>query len=53
MFQMDWGNLTSDVHKSHKSQKRINVKENIDTVPSNVQSRVKKLYCMCLRTMKL
>ena len=28
----------SDVHKHHKSQKRINVMENIDSVPSNVQS---------------
>ena len=27
-----------DVHKRHKSQKRINVMENIDSVPSNVQS---------------
>ena len=28
----------NDVHKHHKSQKRINVMENIDSVPSNVQS---------------
>ena len=28
----------NDVHKHHKSQKRINVIENIDSVPSNVQS---------------
>ena len=27
-----------DVHKHHKSQKKINVMENIDSVPSNVQS---------------
>ena len=27
-----------DVHKRHKSQKRINVTKDIDTVPSNVQS---------------
>ena len=27
----------NDVHKHHKSQKRINVMENIDSVPSNVQ----------------
>ena len=27
-----------DVHKHHKSQRRINVMENIDSVPSNVQS---------------
>ena len=28
----------NDVHKHHKSQKKINVMENIDSVPSNVQS---------------
>ena len=28
----------NDVHKRLKSQKKINVKENIDSVPSNVQS---------------
>ena len=28
----------NDVHKHHKSQKKINVLENIDSVPSNVQS---------------
>ena len=27
----------ANVHKHHKSQKRINVMENIDSVPSNVQ----------------
>ena len=32
------GQPDNDVHKHHKSQKRINVKENIDSVPSNVQS---------------
>ena len=32
------GKPDNDVHKHHKSQKRINVKENIDSVPSNVQS---------------
>ena len=37
MFQIDQGNLNY-VHKHHKSQKRINVTENIDSVPSNVQS---------------
>ena len=31
------GQLDNDVHKHHKSQKRINVMENIDSVPSNVQ----------------
>ena len=32
------GHPDNDVHKHHKSQKRINVMENIDAVPSNVQS---------------
>ena len=32
------GQLVNDVNKHHKSQKRINVMENIDSVPSNVQS---------------
>ena len=32
------GQLGNDVNKHHKSQKRINVMENIDSVPSNVQS---------------
>ena len=29
---------SDDVHKRHKSQKKIDVMENIDAVPSNVQS---------------
>ena len=32
------GQPDNDVHNHHKSQKRINVMENIDSVPSNVQS---------------
>ena len=32
------GQPDNDVHKHHKSQKKINVMENIDSVPSNVQS---------------
>ena len=32
------GQPDSDVHKHHKSQRRINVMENIGSVPSNVQS---------------
>ena len=32
------GQPDDDVHKHHKSQKKINVMENIDSVPSNVQS---------------
>ena len=37
MFQIDRGNLDNDVNKHHKSQKRINVMENIASVPSNFQ----------------
>ena len=32
------GQPVNDVNKHHKSQKRVNVMENIDSVPSNVQS---------------
>ena len=32
------GQLDNDVKKHHKSQRRIDVMENIDSVPSNVQS---------------
>ena len=32
------GQLDSDVHRRHKSQKKIDVMEDIDFVPSNVQS---------------
>ena len=46
------GQPDSDVHKRHKSQKKIDVMEDSDSVPSNVQSARQKLYCMCLRTMK-
>ena len=35
------------------SQKKIDVMKDIDSVLSNVNPRVKKLYCLCLRTMKL
>ena len=37
MFQMDQGN-DNDVHKHHKSHKKIDVMKDIDSVPSNVQS---------------
>ena len=44
----------NDVHKRHKSQKKIDVVEDIDSVPSNVQSaRQGSFIVMCLRTMKL
>ena len=32
------GRLESDVHKHHKSQKKIDVMKDIDSVPSTVQS---------------
>ena len=32
------GQPDNDANKHHKSQKRINVMENIDSVPTNVQS---------------
>ena len=39
--------------KHHKFHNKIDVTRDIDSVPSNVIPRAKKLYCMCLRTMKL
>ena len=38
VFQIDRGNLRVDDHKHHKSQKKIDVMKDIDSVPSNVQS---------------
>ena len=32
------GQPVNDVHKRHKSQRKIDVMEDIDSVPSNVQS---------------
>ena len=46
------GKPDNDAHKRHKSQKKIDVMENIDSVPSMSNPRVKKLYCMCSKTMK-
>ena len=46
------GQLDSDVHKRHKSQKKINVMEDIDVVPSNVQSACQEALLYVLRTMK-
>ena len=46
------GQPDNDVHKRHKSQKKIDVMEDIASVPSMSNLRVKTLYCMCLRTMK-
>ena len=39
VFQIDWRNLFEhDVHKHHKSHKKIDVMRNSDVVPSKVQS---------------
>ena len=47
------GQPDSDVKKHHKSQKRIDVMKDIDSVLSNVQSsRQEALLYVCLRTMK-
>ena len=41
------GKPESDVHKHHKSQQKIDVMEDIDSVPSNVQSaRQEALLCV-------
>ena len=39
--------------KHHKSHNKIDAIKDIDSVPQMSNPRVKKLYCMCLRTMKL
>ena len=41
------------VNERNKSYNKINVIQDIDSVPSNVQSANRELYCVCLRTMKL
>ena len=46
------GKPESDVHKRHKPHKKIDVMKDIDSVQMS-NPRAKKLYCMCLRTMKL
>ena len=45
-------NCDKDHGPNKRSQGLFNVLNNIDCVPSNVQFRIKKLYCMCLRTTK-
>ena len=42
--------LGNDVHKRDKSQQNIDVIQMLFLQTSN--PRVKKLYCMCLKTMK-
>ena len=46
------GQPGSDVKKHHKSQRRIDMMKDIIQFPQTSNPRVKKLYCMCLRTMK-
>ena len=46
------GQPDNDDHKHHKSQKKINLMETLIPFPQMSKLRVKKLYCMCLRTMK-
>ena len=49
------GKPESDVHQHHKSHKKIDVMKDITLILFLQMSnpRVKKLYCMFLRTMKL
>ena len=47
------GQPDNDVHKRHKSQKKIDVMEDIDSVPSNVQICASRSFIVCvLRTIK-
>ena len=47
------GQPDNDVKKHHKSQRRIDVIEDIDSVPFQTSTfRIKKLCCMCSRTTK-
>ena len=47
------GQREYDVHKRHKSHKKIDVIKTLMLFFQVSNPRVKKLYCMCLRTMKL
>ena len=47
-----WGQPDNDVHKRHKSQKKIDVMEDIDSVPSNVQSARQEALLYVFRTTK-
>ena len=38
VFQIDRGQPECDIHKHHQSHKKIDVMQDIDAVPSNVQS---------------
>ena len=42
------GQPESDVHKHHKSQKKINVMENIDSVPSKCPIFASRSFIVCV-----
>ena len=42
------GQPDGDVHKRHKSQKRIDVMKDIDSVPPNVQSERQEAFVVCV-----
>ena len=46
------GQLVQDVKEHHKSKGKINVVENIDSVPYISNRRVKEFCRMCLKTLK-
>ena len=47
------GQPVYDVHKHDKSHNKNDVFFDIDAVPPMFNPQIVKLYCMCLRTMKL
>ena len=47
------GKLENDDHKLHKSHNKIDVMKTLMLFLQMFKPRVKKLYCMCLRTMNL
>ena len=55
VFQMDQGNLRVMFTNDRSLTTKIDVMKDIDLVPSNVQfsPQIVKLYCMCLKTMRL
>ena len=42
------GKLEYDVHKRHKSHKKIDVIKDIDAVPSNVPFRASRSFIVCV-----
>ena len=47
------GKFDNDVHKRHQTLKKIDVMKDSALFPQMSNPRAKKLFCMCLRTMKL